>query len=259
MKLLINLETVIFRVRVSRIMSRGDTAGIVTGDNLVKEYTRGSGSGLFRSQSAPAIRAVDEISITIERGEVVGIAGPSGSGKSTLLHLLAGLDVPTRGTLTIDETDISTLSQRQRAKLRLETVGIIFQRFHLLDALSARANVALPLVELGHGKQSRRETATELLDAVGLSERTTHKPGQLSGGEQQRVAIARALATDPAVIIADEPTGELDSESGEQVLDLLADVAQQRAVVLASHDQQALSVCDRVIHLRDGHVRENGA
>jgi putative ABC transport system ATP-binding protein len=226
---------------------------IVRGEDLVREYARGGG-GFFSSGRAPTVRAIDDVSVGVRRGEVVGIAGPSGSGKSTLLHMLAGLDVPTAGTLSIDGTDIASLSTRQRAKLRLDTIGIIFQRFHLLDSLSARANVALPLVELGHGKGTRRDRAEALLDAVGLGDRTTHKPGQLSGGEQQRVAIARALATDPALVVADEPTGELDYESGDQVLDLLVDVADDRAVVLASHDQQALDVCDRVLGLRDGEV-----
>jgi len=226
---------------------------IVAGDSLVREYSRGGG-GFFGADEAPTVRAIDEVSVAIERDEVVGIAGPSGSGKSTLLHLLAGLDVPTAGTLSIDGTDIAALSTRQRGALRLETVGIIFQRFHLLDALSARANVAVPLLEAGRSKGDRRARAEELLEAVGLGDRTGHKPGQLSGGEQQRVAIARALATDPALVIADEPTGELDSESGERVLDLLVTAAEDRAVVLASHDQQALDVCDRVIQLRDGRV-----
>ncbi|MFC6861888.1 ABC transporter ATP-binding protein [Halomicroarcula sp. GCM10025817] len=226
---------------------------VVQGRGLTRDYTRGS-SGFFSSSQAPTVRALDSVSMAIERGEVVGIAGPSGSGKSTLLHLLAGLDVPTAGTLELDGTDIEPLSGRQRARLRLETVGIVFQRFHLLDALSARANVALPLVERGVGKRTRRERAESLLEAVGLEERVTHKPGQLSGGEQQRVAIARALVTDPSLVVADEPTGELDSESGERVLDLLVDVADEQGVVLASHDQQALDVCDRVISLRDGQV-----
>lgn len=227
---------------------------IVEGAGLVREYSRGGDGGLFGTADAPTVRAIDEVSVAVERDEVVGIAGPSGSGKSTLLHLLAGLDVPTSGSLTIDGTDIATLSTRQRAKLRLETVGIVFQRFHLLESLSARSNVAVPLLEAGQGKGKRRARAEELLEAVGLGERVTHKPGQLSGGEQQRVAIARALGTDPALVVADEPTGELDSASGERVLDMLVDAAEDRAVILASHDQQALEVCDRVIRLRDGQV-----
>jgi len=227
---------------------------IVEGRDLVREYARGGG-GYFGNATAPTVRAIDDVSIAVQRGEVVGIAGPSGSGKSTLLHLLAGLDVPTAGTLTIDETNLTTLSASKRAALRLEHVGIVFQRFQLLDSLSARANVALPLIELGRSKTDRRQRSEDLLEAVGLADRVTHKPGQLSGGEQQRVAIARAMATDPALVIADEPTGELDSETGRQVLELLAKAATDRAVVLASHDQQALDVCDRVVQLRDGQVR----
>jgi putative ABC transport system ATP-binding protein len=133
----------------------------------------------------------------------------------------------------------------------------VFQRFHLLEALSARANVGLPLIELGQGRSDRHETAEHLLNAVGLGDRITHKPGQLSGGEQQRVAIARALATDPTLVVADEPTGELDSESGKRILELLADVADDRAVVVASHDQQALDICDRVLRLQDGRIQED--
>ena len=227
---------------------------IVEGTELVREYSRGGGGGVFGTADAPTVRAIDEVSVAVDRDEVVGIAGPSGSGKSTLLHLLAGLDVPTSGSLTIDGSEVSTLSRRQRAKLRLETVGIVFQRFHLLESLSARSNVAVPLLEIGQGKGKRRARAEELLEAVGLAERVTHKPGQLSGGEQQRVAIARALGTDPALVVADEPTGELDSESGERVLEMLVTAADDRAVILASHDQQALDVCDRVVRLRDGQV-----
>jgi putative ABC transport system ATP-binding protein len=224
----------------------------VAADAVSRSYTRGGG-GMFGGD-APTVHALTDVTMTVNSGEVVGIAGPSGSGKSTLLHLLAGLDVPTDGTITLAGEDIASLSGRQRAQLRLDNVGIVFQRFHLLNALSARANVALPLVELGYSKGRRRERAEMLLADVGLDGRLTHKPGQLSGGEQQRVAIARALASEPSLVIADEPTGELDSETGERVLDLLVDIADEQAVVLASHDQQALDVCDRVVHLRDGAV-----
>jgi putative ABC transport system ATP-binding protein len=219
---------------------------------VTRTYTRGA-SGI-RGAAATEVTALDGVSVSLSSGELVGIAGPSGSGKSTLLHLLAGLDTPTTGTVTLAGTDVSELSSRQRAKLRLKNVGIVFQRFHLLPSLSARANAALPLVELGESKKQRRDRATERLEAVGLDDRLTHKPGHLSGGEQQRVAIARALVTEPDLVVADEPTGELDTETSEQVLDLLTGVADERAVVLASHDPQALDVCDRVLQLRDGRL-----
>ncbi|QLH76889.1 ABC transporter ATP-binding protein [Halosimplex rubrum] len=224
---------------------------VVRGSDLVREYDRGS-SGLFGGDSTPAVRAVDGVSVAVHAGELVGIAGPSGSGKSTLLHLLAGLDVPTLGTVTLAGENVADYGERGRARLRLDHVGIVFQRFHLLPSLSARANVALPLIELGISKVERRKHAGELLESVGLGDRITHKPGQLSGGEQQRVAIARALATEPDIVVADEPTGELDSETSERVLSVLSDLAEDRAVVLASHDRQALEVCDRRISLRDG-------
>ena len=198
--------------------------------------------------------ALDDVSLTVQRGEIVGISGPSGSGKSTLLHLLAALDTPTSGTVSINGTDTTSLSERGRTHLRLSTIGIIFQRFHLLPALSARANVALPLVERGLSKNARHERATHLLMRVGLEDRTKHKPGELSGGEQQRVAIARALATDPAVLIADEPTGELDTETGARILDLFTELAGDHAIVVASHDQPTLDAADRLIQLRDGAV-----
>ena len=225
-------------------------SAVVTASAVVREFQRGDGR-FFQSET-PTIRAVDDVSLGVDSGELVGIAGPSGSGKSTLLHLLAGLDVPTAGTVTLAGTDTSTLSERQRASLRLAHVGIVFQRFHLLPAVSARTNVALPLLEQGIRRTERRERATARLEAVGLDDRLTHKPSQLSGGEQQRVALARALVTDPDLVVADEPTGELDSETSDRVLSTLADVADGRAVVLASHDRQALAVCDRVLQLRDG-------
>ena len=224
---------------------------VVSADSVTREYTRGKARF---GGAAESVTALDGVSVSIDRGELVGIAGPSGSGKSTLLHLLAGLDTPTSGSVTLAGTDVESLGSRGRAKLRLDNVGIVFQRFHLLPAISARANVALPLVELGEGKRRRRQAATERLDAVGLGDRTTHKPGQLSGGEQQRVAIARALVTEPGLVVADEPTGELDTETSARVLSILQEIAEERAVVLASHDPQALESCDRVTHLRDGRV-----
>jgi len=228
---------------------------VVACEHVSRTFTRGgSSSRLSRTTRSPAetVTAVADVSVQIDRGELVGLAGPSGSGKSTLLHLLAALDTPTTGTVTLGGTDTAALSRRRRTQLRLDRVGIVFQHFHLLSSLSARANVALPLVELGYSKRRRRDRATTLLERVGLGDRLTHRPGELSGGEQQRVAVARALATDPPLVVADEPTGELDTDTGAQVLDVLADVTDDRAVVLASHDGQALDRTDRQIRLRDG-------
>ena len=234
----------------STVVARADSVSMV--------YTRGDDPGpvgrtLGRSD-APRVHALSDVSIDIHTSEITGLAGPSGSGKSTLLHILAGLELPTEGRVLLNGQNPATLSTRARTRLRLETVGIVFQHFHLLESLSARANVALPLVELGVSRRERKRRATELLEHVGLGDRVTHRPGELSGGEQQRVAIARALVTDPALVIADEPTGELDTETGAQILEAFADVATDRAVVVASHDQQTLAVADRVVQLHDGEI-----
>lgn len=214
-----------------------------------REYADGGG---IMSAGGSTVTALDAVSLSVSAGEVVGIAGPSGSGKSTLLHLLAGLDTPTAGTITIRGTDIASLGGREQTRFRRDNIGMVFQRFHLLPALTARENVALPLVQAGIKRRKRRKRANELLAAVGLADRESHRPGALSGGEQQRVAIARALAADPAVVIADEPTGELDRDTGEQVLDLLTDISDDRAVVVASHDEYTLERANRVINLLDG-------
>ncbi|NGM70757.1 ABC transporter ATP-binding protein [Natronolimnobius sp. AArcel1] len=239
----------------------GDSSPVVHATDVTKVYTRGSKPGrigrLLGRSDPPSVTALEEVSVAIETGEIVGLAGPSGSGKSTLLHLLAGLETPTSGTVQFQDQDFSALSRRQRIRLRLEHVGIIFQHFHLVDSLTARANVALPLVELGVGAQKRRERAETLLERVGLGDRIGHRPRELSGGEQQRVAIARALATDPTLVIADEPTGELDTETGQRVLEQFERIADDRAVVLASHDQPTLDITDRVIRLRDGAQAES--
>lgn len=231
-----------------------DTA-VVNAVEVGRTYTRGQGGGLLRRGSnATIVTALDDVSAAINRGELVGIAGPSGSGKSTLLHLLAALDTPTTGRVEIGGTNTAELSERARSRLRRDHIGIVFQRFHLLPALTAQQNVALPFIEWGIGKTDRRDRAELLLHRVGLGDRLTHRPAELSGGEQQRVAVARALAGEPELLIADEPTGELDSEAGENVLDLLADVADDRAVIVASHDQAVLDRVDRIIRLRDGQV-----
>ncbi|WP_255150034.1 ABC transporter ATP-binding protein [Halorarius halobius] len=234
------------------------TDAVVRAVDVTRRYG-GSDGGLFsRGGERAPVTALDGVSMHAAPGEFLGLSGPSGSGKSTLLHLLATLDTPTDGTVELLGTDAASLSDRQRTSLRLDHVGVVFQRFHLLPTLSARANVALPLVEQGVGKRTRRDRAAELLEQVGLDDRLDHRPGELSGGEQQRVAVARALVTDPDLLVADEPTGELDTDAGEVVLELLDDVATDRAVVVASHDEQAIGATDRVVELRDGRVVSDG-
>lgn len=235
------------------------TTSLIDCVDLTRQYALGGNDRSwlnFGSADTPTVTALDSVSLSIERGEIVGCAGPSGSGKSTLLHLLAGLDTPSAGTVSFNDTALGSLSQRARTQHRLDHVGIVFQHFHLLDSLSARANVALPLVELGRPKGERQQRASELLRAMGLGDRTTHRPAQLSGGEQQRVAIARALVTNPDLIVADEPTGELDTQTGKQVLDRFRDVATERntAVVIASHDEPTLAIADRLVRMRDGEI-----
>ena len=193
-------------------------------------------------------------SFQIARGRAVAITGPSGSGKSTLLGLIAGLDAPTTGRISLDGTDITTLGEEQLARLRGEKVGIVFQFFHLLPSLTAYENVLVPMEIAGVRDPATRARA--LLDDVGLANRGHHYPSQLSGGEQQRVAIARALANDPPIVLADEPTGNLDSATGRQVIDLLVSVNRNRGrtLVLVTHDRELAAFADEVIALRDGRV-----
>ncbi len=202
--------------------------------------------------SVPALRGV---SLTVESGDYVAIVGASGSGKSTLMHLLGGLDRPTGGTLLIGGRDVAGLGPGELARLRNEVIGFVFQSFHLLPRTTARDNVALPLVYRGAGRRERRERATALLERVGLAHRAGHRPNQLSGGEQQRVAIARALVTGPSVLLADEPTGNLDTATGAAVLALLETLhADGVAVVLVTHDREVAARARRRITMRDGRI-----
>jgi putative ABC transport system ATP-binding protein len=203
--------------------------------------------------SVPALRGV---SLEIPTGGYVALVGPSGSGKSTLMHLLGGLDRPTSGTLRIGGRDIADLSAGELAKLRNETIGFVFQAFHLLARTTAVDNVALPLVYRGIRAGQRRERAAAMLGRVGLSHRLEHRPSQLSGGEQQRVAIARALVTEPVVLLADEPTGNLDQATGRAVLDLLEEINLERqvALVLVTHDREVAGRARRQVEMRDGVV-----
>jgi putative ABC transport system ATP-binding protein len=201
--------------------------------------------------TVPALRGV---SLTIAPGDYVAIVGPSGSGKSTLMHLLGGLDRPTTGQLLLGGRDVSSLSAADLARLRNEVIGFVFQSFHLLPRTSALDNVGLPLIYRGVRRAERRQRAGRMLELVGLAHRVDHRPSQLSGGEQQRVAIARALVTDPSVLLADEPTGNLDSAAGEAVLALLETLNAERGVALAivTHDAAVATRARRRITMRDG-------
>ncbi len=193
-----------------------------------------------------------DLSLELTRGDSLAIVGSSGSGKSTLLGLLAGLDLPSSGEVILSGQALSALSEDQRARVRAEHVGFVFQSFQLLDSLNALENVMLPL-ELD-GRKDARERARELLERVGLGQRLTHSPRQLSGGEQQRVAIARAFAAEPSVLFADEPTGNLDSHTGERISDLLFELNQERGatLVLVTHDERLAHRCHRLIRLEGG-------
>jgi putative ABC transport system ATP-binding protein len=208
--------------------------------------------------SVPALRGV---SLLVEPGDYVAVVGPSGSGKSTLMHLLGGLDRPTSGQLLIDGRDVATLSAPEMAKLRNTTIGFVFQSFHLLARTSAVDNVALPLVYRGIRGSERRRRARATLERVGLGHRLDHRPNQLSGGEQQRVAIARALVTDPTVLLADEPTGNLDSATGLSVLGLLEELNAEHgvALVVVTHDRDIAARARRQIVMRDGEIVEDTA
>jgi putative ABC transport system ATP-binding protein len=204
-----------------------------------------------RAGSVPILRGVD---LTVGSGETIGVVGPSGSGKSTLLMVMTGLDKATDGVVNIAGHDFMALGEDALARVRGENIGIVFQSFHLVPTLSALENVALPLEFLGRPDAEAR--AADVLASVGLGHRLTHFPAQLSGGEQQRVAIARALASNPKILFADEPTGNLDAKTGEQIMDLLFSLHQRTGatLVLITHDQRLAARCGRIVTIRDGKV-----
>jgi ABC-type lipoprotein export system ATPase subunit len=222
-----------------------EAASLVHFADVTKAYTMGR----------TRVRALDDVTLTIPQGQFVAVVGPSGSGKSTLLHLLAAMDRPTEGTIQVGDWDVGGLSQKEQSRYRRTMVGMIFQQFHLVPTMTALENVALPMILAGEPPDARTERAAECLAMVGLADRLDHRPTELSGGEQQRVATARALVGDPPLLLADEPTGNLDSETGAQIVDLLSTVhrEQGRTVIVVTHHPEELNgIAERSLRLQDG-------
>ncbi|RLG68834.1 ABC transporter ATP-binding protein [archaeon] len=215
-------------------------------EDLAKYYKMGS----------VIVKALDGISIKIIRGEYLSVMGPSGSGKTTLFNMIGGLDRPTRGTVYIDEVNIANLDAYELAWLRCRKIGYIFQTFNLIPVLTAFENVELPMIFAGVDQDERKRRAVEILTRVGLGDRLDHKPAELSGGQQQRVAIARALANNPVIILADEPTGNLDLHTGLDIINLLRSLNTERGVTIitATHDLKMIDVSDRIFWIRDGKI-----
>ena len=217
---------------------------VIEATRLSKTYRMG-GSDVY---------ALRDVSLRVAPGEFLALMGPSGSGKSTLMHLLGCLDTPTQGTYVLNGVEVGRLSKGQRARVRNRRIGFVFQTFNLLSQLSAVANVELPLL-YGHGARKTRKTALAALEQVGLADRARHRPSELSGGERQRVAIARALVTEPAIVLADEPTGNLDTGTGEGIMDLMADLSSRgRTILLVTHDAQIEAHASRTVTMRDGRL-----
>ena len=204
------------------------------------------------------VRALSGVSLQIQKGEFLSIIGASGSGKSTLMNILGCLDIPTYGSYLLDGQDVGELTDRQLSKIRNKEVGFVFQGFHLIPALNAYENVELPLIYQGLGASKRREMTMEALERVSLSDRAHHKPSEMSGGQQQRVAIARAISTKPPIIMADEPTGALDSRTGEHVMSILKNLnSEGTTVILITHNTELAGTCNRLIRISDGAVVED--
>ncbi|MFT4394542.1 ABC transporter ATP-binding protein [Gordonia lacunae] len=225
----------------------GTGSALVEAVDLVREYQMGD----------ERVRALDGLNLSIDGGQFVSVVGPSGAGKSTLLHVLGALDTPTSGRISIDGVDLGALDDTAASEFRRNRVGFIFQFFNLVPTMSAWENVALPRLLDNQSLRKAKPRAVELLRRVGLGDRVDHRPSELSGGQMQRVAIARSLIMDPTILLADEPTGNLDSKTGEAVLELLSEVAHDtpdRLVVMVTHDPEAAAVADTTITVRDGKI-----
>jgi putative ABC transport system ATP-binding protein len=225
-----------------------DPAGIMV---AAREVSRTFGSG------HTAVRALHEVSFTVGRGQLVAVSGRSGSGKTTLLNIIGGLDRPTSGQLEVAGRDVTAMTERERLALRRDTVAFVFQSFGLIPMLSAAENVGIPLRITGAPSRVRQERVATMLAIVGLSEHAAHRPGELSGGQQQRIAIARALAGRPGLLVADEPTSQLDLETGRQIMRLLLTVVRSEGItaLVATHDEALMDLADEVLRLEDGHLR----
>ncbi len=218
---------------------------VVEAKHLARDYT-------FGKERVHALRGV---TFSIADGDYVAIVGPSGCGKSTLLNLLGAIDRPTTGTVTIRSEDVGAMRDREATLFRLHNIGFVFQRFYLMQTLSARENVELPMAEAGVNPKQRAERARELLAYVGLGQRERHRPSELSGGEQQRVAIARSLANRPAILLADEPTGELDARTGAEIIGLFGQLNKDgTTLIVVTHDEELAGAARRRIHMRDGAI-----
>ena len=218
-------------------------SAVVQASDLTREYSFGK----------EIVHALSGVTFDVPAGDYVAIVGPSGCGKSTLLNLLGAIDRPTRGSVVINGTDVARMSDRDATSFRLRNIGFVFQRFYLMPTLSARENVELPMAEAGTSKSDRIARAKELLAYVGLAHRERHRPSELSGGEQQRVAIARALSNHPAILLADEPTGELDARTGAEIIGLFGRLNRDgTTLIVVTHDEELASAASRKIHVRDG-------
>ena len=214
---------------------------------------------IYNEGKESEVRALNGVTLQIDRGEFVAIIGQSGSGKSTLMNLLGCLDIPTYGDYHLDGTDVTELTDKQLAHIRNKQIGFIFQGFNLIPALSARENVELPLIYQGVGAEHRHERAMEALERVGLADRAGHRPTEMSGGQQQRVAIARAIATHPPIIMADEPTGALDSATGKHVLEILHGLHEEgTTIILITHDNGIAATANRIMRISDGKIVADG-